>query len=227
MYLQPGGGGDGLEIVGVIEDLRYRDLITSLMADGNSPDVFFAFNQVPSGTVEVATRVQGDPVSFIAPLRELAAAVDPDLPVYQVQPLVIAYEAQTATARFAAFLMGLLSALAIVLACVGIYGVLAFAVGQRAQEIAIRRAIGASVGDVARSVVGDGLRLTAIGLVVGGVGAAASSRILESFLFEISPADPVTFLSVGGSMIAVAVLAAVIPSLRAMRRDPADALNAE
>jgi ABC-type antimicrobial peptide transport system permease subunit len=83
------------------------------------------------------------------------------------------------------------------------------------------------VGDVARSVVGDGLRLTAIGLVVGGVGAAASSRILESFLFEISPADPVTFLSVGGSMIAVAVLAAVIPSLRAMRRDPADALNAE
>ena len=227
MYLRPGRAGDPLEIVGVIEDLRYRDLTTSLMADGNSPDVFFAFDQVPSGTLEVATRVQGDPNTYVNALRELAAAADPDLPVYQVQPLFTAYEAQTATPRFAAFLMGLLSALAIVLACVGIYGVLAFAVGQRAQEIAIRRAIGASVADVARSVVGDGLKLAAVGLLVGGVGAAAGSRILESFLFEISPADPMTFLSVGSSMIALALLAAIIPSLRAMRRDPADALNAE
>ena len=110
------------------------------------------------------------------------------------------YLAQTATPRFAVFLMGLFSTLAVVLACVGIYGVLAFAVGQRAQEIAIRRAMGASVPSVARRVVGDGLRLAGVGLVVGGVGAMAGSRVLEGFLYEVPPTVPVTFFSVAGCL---------------------------
>ena len=135
--------------------------------------------------------------------------------------------AQTATPRFAAFLMGLLSTLAVVLACVGIYGVLAFSVGQRAQEIAIRRAIGASAPKVAGKVVGDGLKLAAIGLVAGGVAARWGSRVLENFLFEVPATDPVTFVSVGGAMVAVAVIAALIPALRATRKDPAEVLAAE
>ena len=149
----------------------------------------------------------------------------PTIPVFQAEPLMTAYRAQTATPRLAALLLGLFSALAAALACVGIYGVLSFAVGQRSQEIAVRRAIGATAPRVAWSVVGDGLKLTAVGLIVGGVASTVSSRILDSFLFEVEATDPMTFLSVGGSMVLVALFATVVPALRAIQRDPAEALN--
>ena len=225
MYLRSGAEVP-VEIVGVIEDLRYRDLTTSLMAEGNSPDVFFSYWQLPTRTVEVAVTA-ASPSTIGAAIRQVVADLDPDLPVFQVQPLMTSYEAQTATPRFAAFLMGLFSTLAVVLACVGIYGVLAFAVGQRSREIAIRRAIGATAPSIARSVIGDGLKLTVIGLFLGGIGAAAGSRVLESFLFGVETTDPLTFVSVGGGMLVVAMMAAVVPAVRAMRRDPADALNAD
>ena len=220
-------GSDPVEIVGVIEDVRYRNLTTSMMAEANSPDVFFSFWQAPSRTIEVAAQARGEPSSLGPLMRQAVAEVDADLPVYQLRPLVESYEALTATPRFAAFLIGLFSVLAAVLACVGIYGVLAFAVSQRAQEIAIRRAIGASGGLVARSVVSDGVKLAAIGLLVGGAAASSGSRLLDSFLFGVSPTDPVTFLSVGGGMVVIAIVAALIPALRAMARDPAAALNTE
>ena len=220
-------GTNPTEIVGVIEDVRYRNLTTSLMADANSPDVFFSFWQIPSRSIEVAVKAQGDPAALGPSLRRAVAELDPDLPVYRVEPLMDSYEVQMATPRFAAFLMGLFSTLAVVLACVGIYGVLAFAVAQRSQEIAIRRAIGASARGVAQSVVGDGLKLAAIGLFVGGIAATAGSRLLESFLFGVAATDPVTFVSVGGGMVVVVLIAAVVPALRAMRRDPAEALNTE
>jgi putative ABC transport system permease protein len=123
--------------------------------------------------------------------------------------------------------MGLFSTLALVLACVGIYGVLAFAVGQRAHEIAIRRAIGAKASRVATRVVSDGLRLVVIGLVLGGVGAAFGARSLEGFLFDIAPTDVVTFVSGGLAMVAVSLLASVVPAVRATSRHPAEVLASE
>ncbi|MCH7531718.1 MAG: ABC transporter permease [Gemmatimonadetes bacterium] len=225
MYLRS-GARTPLEIVGVIEDLRYRDLRTSLMAEGNSPDVFFSYWQLPTRTIEVSVTASS-PSAIGVSLRQVVADLDPDLPVFQVQPLMTSYEAQTATPRFAAFLMGIFSTLAVVLACVGIYGVLAFAVGQRSREIAIRRAIGATAPSIARSVIGDGLKLTVIGLFMGGIAAAAGARVLESFLFSVDTTDPVTFVSVGGGMLLVAMVAAVVPAVRAMRRDPAEALNTD
>ena len=225
MYLRS-GARTPLEIVGVIEDLRYRDLRTSLMAEGNSPDVFFSYWQLPTRTIEVSVTASS-PSAIGVSLRQVVADLDPDLPVFQVQPLMTSYEAQTATPRFAAFLMGIFSTLAVVLACVGIYGVLAFAVGQRSREIAIRRAIGATAPSIARSVIGDGLKLTVIGLFMGGIAAAAGARVLESFLFSVDTTDPVTFVTVGGGMLLVAMVAAVVPAVRAMRRDPAEALNTD
>jgi putative ABC transport system permease protein len=221
------GGQNPFEIVGVIEDLRYRNLTTSLMAEGNSPDVFFPYAQLPTRTIEVAVRADGDP-SVIGPvMRRMVAEIDPDLPVFQVQPLMTSYNLQMSTPRFAAFLMGLFSTFAAVLACVGIYGVLSFAVGQRSQEIAIRRAIGASAPSVARTVVGDGLKLVIAGLFVGSIGAVTGSRVLRAFLFEVEATDPLTFVAVGGTMVSVALVAAIIPAVRAARRDPAGALSAE
>ena len=226
MWLDP-AGTQSAEIVGVVEDVRYRDVTTSLMADANSPDVFFSYWQIPSRGIEVAVRAQGDAETVGPAMRGVVAELDSDLPIFGLEPLGVAWRAQTATPRFAAFLMSLFSGLAAILACVGIYGVLAFAVGQRSQEIAIRRAIGASGGSVARAVVVDGLKLAMIGLFLGGAGALAGSRVLERFLFGVETTDPVTFLTVSGGMITVAVVAALLPALRATRRDPADALKAE
>ncbi len=220
-------GSAPVEIVGVVEDVRYRNLTTSLMVEANSPDVFFSYWQLPASGIEVAVRTRVEPASLGSSMRQVVADLDPNLPIFQLQPLVDSYRIQTATPRFAAFLMSLFSGLAALLACVGIYGVLAFAVAQRAQEIAIRRAIGASGGSVAGAVVGDGLKLAAIGLVIGGASAVVASRLLESFLFGVETSDPLTYISVGGAMVAVAVIAAAIPAVRAAQRDPAEALNSE
>ncbi|NNF13980.1 MAG: ABC transporter permease [Gemmatimonadetes bacterium] len=225
MSLRPDDGMP-VEVVGVIEDVRYRDITTSLMEEANSPDVFFSYWQMPSRTLEVAVRTNSA-ATVVPAMRTVVSELDPELPIFQLEPLEEGRRTQTATPRFAAFLMSLFSGLAVLLACVGIYGVLAFTVGQRSQEIAIRRAIGASGVRVARAVVGDGLRLTLVGLLLGGAGAVAGSRVLETFLFGVEATDPATFVSVAGGMIAVAVVAAVLPALRAMRRDPAEALNSD
>ena len=213
------------EIVGIVEDIRYRDLTQDMMAEANSPDVFFAMAQVPSLSLEVTYRVTGDPVQVGAAVRRAVQGVDPATPIFGMASLEELYRAQTATPRFAAFLMGLFSALALLLACVGIYGVLSFTVGQRGPEIALRRALGAQAGDVARSVVWDGARLAAVGLVVGGGVALLGGRLLESLLFNVTTRDPATFAVVAATMMAVATAAAAIPAWRAARKSPADALD--
>lgn len=225
MSLRPDDGMP-VEVVGVVEDVRYRDITTSLMEEANSPDVFFSYWQIPSRTLEVAVRTDS-PSTVVPAMRTVVSELDPELPIFQLEPLEVAWRTQTATPRFAAFLMSLFSGLALLLACVGIYGVLAFTVGQRSQEIAIRRAIGASGASVARAVVGDGLRLTLVGLVLGGAAAVLGTRVLETFLFGVEATDPTTFASVSSGMVAVAVAAAVLPALRAMRRDPAEVLNSD
>lgn len=226
MHLRPDGSMP-LLVVGVIPDVRFRDVTTSLMADANSPDVFFPMAQIPSRSMEAAVRVSGNETEVMAAMRAVVADIDPDLPVYDLAALDEAWRTQTATPRFAAFLMGLFSVLAAVLASVGIYGVLAFSVDQRSQEIAIRRAIGASTSSLARGVVGDGLRLAGIGLLLGGVAAYFASSLLQSFLFEVGTSDPTTLVTTVLTMMGVAAIAAVVPAARAMARSPADALNAE
>lgn len=215
------------EIVGVVENVRYRNLTQDMMAGPNSPDVFFAFRQVPSRGMNVAYRAEADPASLTPAIRRAVADLDPELAVFGVASLESLYLSQTATPRFAAFLMGLLSALALTLACVGIYGVLSFTVGLRAQEIAVRRALGARAGTVARSVVMDGVRLTLLGLVVGGIGAWWGGGVLERFLFEVEAADPATFATTAAAMLLVAVAAAAVPAWRATRKEPVEALTAE
>jgi len=113
------------------------------------------------------------------------------------------------------------------LACVGIYGVLAFTVARRTREIAVRRALGARAGDVARSVVWQGVKMAALGAVIGAAGAALGVRVLEGLLFSIPPTDPVTFALAAAATLAVAALAAVIPAWRAATRPPAEALAQE
>ena len=215
------------EIVGVLRDVRYRDLTQSLMQEANSPDIYFSFAQIPTRSVDVAARVSGDPASTLAALRRVVASLDPALPLYDANLLEDDWRAQTARPRFAASLMVLFSVLAAVLASVGIYGVLAFSVGQRGREIAVRRAIGASAGRVARGVVGDGLWLVLAGLVVGTLLTLAAGRVLRGLLFGVGSDDPTTLVGVASLMALAGLVAAALPAWRAARRNPATALNAE
>jgi ABC-type antimicrobial peptide transport system permease subunit len=183
--------------------------------------------QIPTRTLEVSFRTQDAIGSVLPSVRDAVSGLDPSIPIFAAQPLREAYDGLTATPRFAAFLMGLFSLLALVLAGVGIYGVLAFTVGQRAPEIALRRALGAGAGNVAGSVVAGAMRLAALGLVVGGTAAFLGSGVLRTFLFQVDPTDPATFAGVAGTMLAVAVAAAALPAYRAARRSPAEVLNAD
>jgi predicted permease len=223
----PDDPGNRAEIVGVVENVRYRDLTQDLMAEANSPDVFFSVRQIPVRSHEISFRTEREPADVFPAIREAVAAVDPDTPLFLPASLEEAYRSETATPRFAAFLMSVLSALALVLACVGVYGILSFTVSERAREIAVRRALGAPAGRVARSVVWNGVRLASVGLAVGVAAALVSTRLLGSFLFHVPPSDPVTFGSVAILLMAVILVAAAVPAWRASRREPVEALAAE
>ncbi len=223
----PDNPGNRAEIVGVVENVRYRNLTQSMMDAPNSPDIFFSIRQVPSRTLEVSFRAPSGLASVLPAIRTVVHDLDPSLPVYAPTSLRDAYLAQTATPRFAAFLMGLFSTLALAVAAVGIYGVLALGVRLRAPEIAVRRALGAGAGTVASSVIFGALRLVAVGLVIGGAAALLGTRFLSTFLYGVRPADPVTFGGVALGMLAVAALAAAVPAWRAIRQDPVRALGVE
>jgi predicted permease len=215
------------EIVGVVENVRYRNLTQDMMEERNSPDVFFSIEQMPSRTLEVSFRARGGLASVLPEVRQAVAGLDPAIPLFAADALEHAYAGLTATPRFAAFLMGMFSLLALVLSGVGIYGVLAFTVGQRTPEIALRRALGAGAGEVAGSVVVGAVRLALVGLVLGAAGAWFGSVLLETILFQVGPRDPATFGGVSAAMLLVAVAAAAVPAWRATRRSPAEALNTE
>ncbi|HSM03775.1 MAG TPA: ABC transporter permease [Longimicrobiales bacterium] len=215
------------EIVGVVENVRFRNLTQDMMAEPNSPDVFFSIRQVGTRTHEISFRSDRPLAELLPGLREAVAAVDPDVPMFFPAALEEGYRAQTAIPRFAALLMTVLSGLAMVLACVGVYGVLAFTVGERAKEIAVRRALGARSAVVARSVVWSGLRLAGVGLLLGGGAALLGGRLLGDFLFQVPASDPVTFLGVAGVLLLVVLAAAAVPAWRATLQEPVEALTSE
>ena len=142
-----------------------------------------------------------------------------------MESLEHAYRSLTATPRFAAALMGVFSLLALLLSAVGIYGVMAFTVGERTPEIALRRALGAGTGAVARTVVIEALRLAVLGLILGGAVAWFGVRVLETFLFQVAPDDPLTFAGVAAVMLAVSLAAASIPTWRGRRQEPLGGLE--
>jgi ABC-type antimicrobial peptide transport system permease subunit len=153
--------------------------------------------------------------------------MDPALPVAAIRTMSDVVDSAASAPRFTGWLLGLFAALALTLAAIGIYGVLAYLVSQRTREIGIRIAVGAAPLSVLRLVVWRGLRLALQGVVIGLVGAFAGTRLMGALLYQIQPRDPLTFVSVPLVLSCVAVLASVIPALRAMRVDPINALRTE
>jgi putative ABC transport system permease protein len=178
-------------------------------------------------TQHLVLRTASDPLSLLAAVEDVIHKADPTLPVAHVLTMDNLLSGTFSPRRFAAVLIGIFAGLALLLAAVGIYGVMSYTVGQRTQEIGVRMALGAQPRNVLRLILGRGTRLAIAGIAVGLVGALALSRLLATLLFGVRPTDPITFTAVAALLLLVALAACTIPARRAMRVDPMVALRYE
>lgn len=196
-------------------------------SDKPLPQVFLPFAQSPSTDITVLLRTASDPQPVVSELRSQVLAIDKELPLSEVATMDDLLAGETADQRFEAAAVGLFATLALILAGVGIYGVISYLVSQRTHEIGIRMALGSQRDDVLRMVIREGMLMAGTGMAVGIGGALALTRLLRSLLFQITPTDPATFSAVTVILAAVALLACYIPACRAMRVDPIVALKYE
>jgi len=210
-------------IVGVVGDVRGFAL-----DEPPEPTMYWPVAQIRSTpSLAIVVRTQSDPAALAPAARDAIAEIDGTQPIYDVQPLDQLVAKSLGQRRFTLMLMVLFGVIALVLSAIGIYGVMAFAVTQRTQEIGIRMALGASALDVLKMVVGSGMFLAAIGVAAGLIGAFALTRLMASLLFGVSPTDLVTFGLVTAGLLIVALLACYIPARRATKVDPLVALRYE
>jgi len=177
--------------------------------------------------MKVMVRAEGDLAALVPAVRREVAAIDPELPVYEVKTMEAAVDESLSGRRFALLLLGLFAAVALALAAVGVYGVMSYGVVQRTKEIGIRMALGAEQHAVLRLVVGDGMRLAAFGIAIGFGLAVGLSRVLRGMLFGVSSFDPIAYAGLTLVLAGVALLASWLPARRAARVDPVIALRAE
>ncbi|HET9986739.1 MAG TPA: ABC transporter permease [Longimicrobiales bacterium] len=218
---------DVATVVGVARDVRHRDLTSSLTSPAQDPDLYVAYDQLPTSSLEILVRSAADPAELTALIRRDVAALDPSLPVYRAAPLTAALALQTANERFGSLLLALFSGLALVLAATGIYGVMAFQVGLRTREIAIRLAVGAAPRAVRLMVLRQGAGLAALGIALGVPLAAAAARTFAAVLYGVTPTDRPTFAAVVAFVLLVTLAANLLPAQRATAVDPQAALRAE
>lgn len=218
-----GFGTLDIEVVGVVRDARVIAL-----REAPTPMAFAPILQVPGYAQALDVRVAGAPVHVAEAVRRAVADTEPRL-LADSRPTVVGESLDRGLARdrVVAGLAIAFGALALLLACIGLYGVLTYAVAQRTSEMGVRMALGATASDVLRLVLGDGLRVTVAGITVGAIGAFAAGRLIRSLLFGVTPSDPVTFAAVLTALLVVASLASLLPARRAARVDPMTALRAE
>lgn len=214
--------GRSFAIVGVARNAKYR-----LLRYPPAPMVFLPVYQVSRDQLWLHVRVAGNPGAFAPAIENAMNSLNPDLPLFDVTTLEDSTQLGSVFERVAATLVGSFGLLALVLAAVGIYGVIAFATRQRTHEIGIRIALGAQKSDVLNMVIGQGLKMALIGLVIGIIGALALTRFLSNLLYGVTPTDPTTFAAVSLILIGVALLACYIPARRATKVDPMVALRHE
>jgi hypothetical protein len=217
-------GAPWLTIVGVVPDF-----LTSEMDDRTDapPAVFVAYRLAETPNTGIIVRAAGDPAALTGALRAAVRASDSGLPIFAVATMDEVRRKGFWAFELFSWMFGIFGALALVLGSAGVYGVLAYAVSQRTQELGIRIALGASTRDVMALTVGHGLKLVAIGVGVGIVGAAAVTPVIGTLLYDVSPTDPVSFAAVIGVLGGVGLLASYIPARRAIRIDPVTALRSE
>jgi putative ABC transport system permease protein len=207
-------------IVGVVGDVRYQGL-----DDVDPPAIYTPFAQTPFAWVYVQVRTQGEPMAAVAAVRAALKAIDSRLTVANPQPMSALVAGASADPRFRTTLISLFAALAMVLASMGLHGVVAFGVARRAREIAIRLALGAPVPSVRWRVIRQSLLLSILGVILGLIGATWMGGMLDGLLYETTPTDPLALAAVAALLLAVAVGASIAPARRATRIQPVDALR--
>ncbi len=209
-------------IVGIAGDARYRELQDIRF------DLYIPFAQWPSAFVNhFAVRTTTEPTALLAAVRREVAAIDPSQAVTRVATMDQLVAANLAQSRFSAMLLNWLSGLALLLAAVGIYGVLAYSVVQRTGEFGVRLALGAQAGDILKLVIGQGMRLIAIGLGLGLAASFALTQLISKLLFGVSATDPLSFAGIALLLTAIALFACWLPARRATHVDPLTALRHE
>ena len=225
-YVEIGWTLDGVrqggQIVGVVGDTR--DDALDVSAD---PTFYLPFDQTPGEGIVITARTAAPPTSVVSALRGVVRDLDPTLPVYGVRTMDEHVASSVSRQRFYATLLGVFAVVALALAAVGLYGVIAYAVSQRTHELGVRVALGATRERISRMVIGEGVILTAIGAVVGLAASLAGGRLISKLLYNVKTSDPLTFIGVALLLGAVAACASYIPARRAARVDPLVAMRGD
>jgi ABC-type antimicrobial peptide transport system permease subunit len=215
---------ENYEIVGVVGDTLYA------VTEPIKATMYFpVLSGIPGQTSEetIVARSAGDPLALSIPIQQQVAALDPELPVYDVLTLEQIVGKATTTQSFSATLVLAFAVLSLLLAAIGLYGVLSYLVSQRITEIGLRIALGAQRSEVLRLVLLDGLRPVFLGLCIGLAGGATAATFIRSILYGTSPLDPTVLVTMVGSLLLTALLACALPAIRASRIEPMMALRAE
>ncbi len=214
--------GEPATVVGIISDIRRRSL-----DQPPRPAVYLPYTRFMLPYMGAMIRTDKGAAAITPAVKGVVAELDPDLPIGEVNTIQQIIENSTGEPRFRSYLIAGFAGLALLLAAVGVYGLISFMVTQRVPEIGVRLALGASPGQVFRQIIGQGLRLAVIGVVLGLVAAAAATRLLQGLLFNTSATEPTVYLSLAALLLAMAALACYVPARRAMRVDPMTALRSE
>jgi putative ABC transport system permease protein len=216
----PSDSASWIDVVGVVAHTAQEGLDAERRVQ-----LYFSYRQAGIAFMSVAVRTTGDPNAAVPEVRRALTSVDADLPLANVSTMERLVADSMGSRRLSTALLGLFSALALLLAAIGIYGVIAHSVTQRTRELGVRMALGAGRPDVLRLVMTQGASIAAIGLVIGLGGAFALTRLMRSQLYQVDATDPVTFTAVAAVLVTVALLATLLPALRAMRLNPVQALR--
>jgi predicted permease len=218
-----------MTVVGLVRDERHNSITAAV-----KEKFYVSYAQFPkvragdaARGMTIVVRAAGDPMALVGPIRAEVRRLDPSMPVASARPMTDVVDGSLATPRLTGSLFAIFAGLALLLAGVGVAGVLSFLVSRRRREIGIRLALGASRAGVLGLVVRRGVAYAAVGIAAGAVAALFLSRALEGLLYGVAPRDPVTFAAVIGILFAIAVLASAVPALRAARVDPLEALRSE
>jgi len=212
--------GPWRQVVGVVNDVREWGLTQKAI-----PEAYDAFDGDSRAFIVLHTALP--PSSLAAPVRRTLAQLDSNLPLFEVRTMDEVIGEQAHAERFLSSLIGSFAALALLLAAIGIYGVLSYSVTARTREIGIRMSLGATQGRVLRGILGGGMRLVLLGFVAGAAGAFAAGKVLASLLHEVRPGDPLVLIATAGFLVLVALAACYLPARRAARLDPTVALREE
>ncbi|HSO75726.1 MAG TPA: ABC transporter permease, partial [Blastocatellia bacterium] len=221
--IKTGGDGPPVTVVGIVRRVK----MDGLNQDSNRVQSYYPFRQFPGGDMIVVVKTAGDPMNLVSGVREQVLAIDPDQPVFNVNTMEQLRSDSIAPDRLNLMLLASFGAVALILAGVGIYGVMAYSVTQRTHEIGIRMALGARQSDVLGMVIRQGMKLAVIGLAMGLAGAWLVTRSMASLLFGVSATDPLTFAVISVVLLGVALGACFVPARRATRVDPMIALRYE